>query len=341
MFKKKTKIIKEDNGLAQKVNQDLIVHNMPDSKRLAGHGFLEKNGADVGIRVMAPKSNFKTVGIIIIAGGFIVIGVLIYFSYSFIIKPVTKNNNVSIPTVVDTNQATATIPVATTSAVVNVSTTTVMTTTTPSDLSALASSSDANVPLDALNGSTTDQIAPLLDSDNDGLYDEEEIALGTNPNLADTDGDTYTDLAELTSGYNPNGAGKLAADPALAKYSSKDFNYEILYPKAWDMKEVTSDNTVIFTAPDQSIIQVSVQDNSKQLSIASWYADAFSDDVLTYDRLKSGANWDGAFGSDYLNFYLTDKKHTKVYIVSYLPIFTNRLAYPNLFKALATSIILK
>lgn len=70
------------------------------------------------------------------------------------------------------------------------------------------------------------------DSDQDGLTDDEETVLGTNPNDADsdhdglfdreevkvyktdplnpdTDGDTYSDGAEVKSGYNPNGAGKL------------------------------------------------------------------------------------------------------------------------------------
>ncbi len=41
------------------------------------------------------------------------------------------------------------------------------------------------------------------DSDNDGLSDEVEAALGTNPNKADTDGDGYGDKAEILSGYDP------------------------------------------------------------------------------------------------------------------------------------------
>lgn len=71
-----------------------------------------------------------------------------------------------------------------------------------------------------------------IDSDNDGLTDSEEQALGTNPNLvdtdndglsdyeevnvyhtnslkADTDGDGFSDGVEVKGGYNPNGTGKL------------------------------------------------------------------------------------------------------------------------------------
>jgi len=70
------------------------------------------------------------------------------------------------------------------------------------------------------------------DADHDGLTDEEEKSLGTNPNLVDTDhdglsdydevkvyktnplkpdtdGDGVIDGTEVKKGYNPNGSGKL------------------------------------------------------------------------------------------------------------------------------------
>ena len=80
-------------------------------------------------------------------------------------------------------------------------------------------------------GTTTPPVS-LIDTDGDGLTDQEEKILGTNPNLvdtdgdglsdyeevkiyhtdplkADTDGDGYTDGAEVKGGYNPLGAGKM------------------------------------------------------------------------------------------------------------------------------------
>jgi hypothetical protein len=41
------------------------------------------------------------------------------------------------------------------------------------------------------------------DSDGDGLSDEEEIALGTDPFNPDTDGDGYPDGLEVALGSNP------------------------------------------------------------------------------------------------------------------------------------------
>jgi len=51
----------------------------------------------------------------------------------------------------------------------------------------------------------------VIDTDNDGLSDYEEIKIyHTNPLNADSDGDGYLDGAEIKNGYNPNGPGKLA-----------------------------------------------------------------------------------------------------------------------------------
>ena len=49
-----------------------------------------------------------------------------------------------------------------------------------------------------------------VDSDDDGLTDREEAKIyKTDPLNPDTDGDTYGDGQEVRGGYNPNGSGKL------------------------------------------------------------------------------------------------------------------------------------
>lgn len=54
------------------------------------------------------------------------------------------------------------------------------------------------------------------DDDNDGLFNDLEIALGTNLQETDTDGDGYSDKEELSANYNPLGAGKLNIDKFFA-----------------------------------------------------------------------------------------------------------------------------
>lgn len=59
------------------------------------------------------------------------------------------------------------------------------------------------------------------DSDKDDLSDGEEMFIWhTNPKVADTDGDTYKDGAEVKAGYNPSGPGRLAEITSLTPSST-------------------------------------------------------------------------------------------------------------------------
>ncbi len=90
---------------------------------------------------------------------------------------------------------------------------------------------EAPVSTELLGGNETVPI-PSIDSDGDGLTDDQETALGTNPQAVDTDndgltdreesqvynsdplnpdtdGDGFSDGSEVKNGYNPIGSGKL------------------------------------------------------------------------------------------------------------------------------------
>lgn len=54
------------------------------------------------------------------------------------------------------------------------------------------------------------------DTDGDGLSDDIELSLKTNPNKADSDGDGYNDKDEILRGFNPNGLGKINYDYKFA-----------------------------------------------------------------------------------------------------------------------------
>ncbi len=47
------------------------------------------------------------------------------------------------------------------------------------------------------------------DRDHDGLFDDEEILFGTDPDNPDTDGDGFLDGYEVKNGFNPLGEGRL------------------------------------------------------------------------------------------------------------------------------------
>lgn len=58
------------------------------------------------------------------------------------------------------------------------------------------------------------------DSDQDGLTDAQELALGTNPQSVDTDGDGQADLEELQSGHSPLVPQKELCDGLRVKVDS-------------------------------------------------------------------------------------------------------------------------
>lgn len=60
----------------------------------------------------------------------------------------------------------------------------------------------------------TSPIAIMFDTDNDGLSDDFERRIGTNPNNSDTDGDGVDDADEIKSNENPSGEGVLTIDLA-------------------------------------------------------------------------------------------------------------------------------
>jgi len=84
------------------------------------------------------------------------------------------------------------------------------------------------VALDSDNDGLTDEqeislgTDPLkTDTDDDGLFDREEVYIyNTNPNNPDTDGDTYLDGAEVKNNYNPKGPGRLSEIPGQGDYTN-------------------------------------------------------------------------------------------------------------------------
>jgi hypothetical protein len=62
-----------------------------------------------------------------------------------------------------------------------------------------------------------DKLYNLKDSDNDGLPDRLESALGSDPNKADSDSDGFNDKEELTNGYNPTANQKFNYSDSLIK----------------------------------------------------------------------------------------------------------------------------
>jgi hypothetical protein len=337
MLGKTGKKINIDEAVVAQVNQDLIVHNMPNrtraemapaAKSVAGSQFLSSTGK---------KNNFKMVGGLIVGLGIIFIGTLIYLSYYFIIKP-RVNPGAPIASVVESTSSkiqkeddsninktpTTTVVVETNPSVVDVE----IGTTTP-----LTSSST-----ESAYGEEVMDLPLLVDTDSDGLNDEEELIFGTMMSSSDTDNDGYLDLAELKNGYSPLATNKsLYPNSLMTKYNNKVGKYELYYPASWGLKTLNNEYTTTISAPDDSLIQISVSDNPKIKSIVAWYEETFPGEIVTNDRLRNLDGWEGVMGADGLNFYLTGKDRENIYIVSYISANSERLVYPNVFQILINS----
>ncbi len=81
-----------------------------------------------------------------------------------------------------------------------------------------------------------DTVDPTLDTDGDGLTDQEEEILGTNPNSSDTDGDGMPDLEEAISGTDSNDSSSYNSILFQDDFSNN------ANPKGWTENSDTSNN---------------------------------------------------------------------------------------------------
>jgi hypothetical protein len=303
---------KEESPKPAGARPDFLVRNMPKPRMLSGNHY--QAGA-ISSPSSRPKeasagNNFKKVGLVIIIGGLAVVCALIYLSYRLIIKPSAERLTAPTAPVADSSPAgfnAPSQPVEPIVTAIDISSSTAVDLTSSS--SSLLVDTNASSTVASSTATTSDDNlvtapVPVADSDSDGLTDDEEFVLGTNPNSADSDGDTYDDLGEINNNYNPASAGRLAGNPNLVEYRNPVGGYQVLYPKNWLRESLDDDRTVIFKAADDSLMQISLQDNTDKQSIVGWYGGAFPDSLITYDKLKNASNWEGIAGDDGRNFYL-------------------------------------
>lgn len=344
---------KENNQANEaEVKEDFLIRNMPAAERLSGR-FLNpdalKSGGGSGVSnvsqsSVSAKHNFKAVGLIIIVGGLIVIGFLIFLVYRFIISPAARPATQEVPSAAIEEKAVEEPLEAPEPEVNLVPEIAEVDTAEPvimePDVENEAGAEEEIIMNEETPLKTAMDLPPLLDSDNDGLNDDEEAVFGTALDLSDSDNDGYDDLAEIKNNYNPAGEGRLENNSALEIYIGSNPAYQLLYPKNWPVLDA-GDGLTIFTAPDDSLIQISVQDNPTGANILNWYESYFSGETVSYDRLKSGETWEGIAGPDGFNFYLTDKNQKNIFIISYISSASGRMTYANILEMMINSLMIE
>lgn len=323
--------------IEDKINQDFVTHNMPAPHLFSGQTFSSSTvKSDKAIVISGPESHHK-IGLLIISGGLILISALIYFGYSYFIKPMLNQPSAEVtPNVIATKTPVTTEPLITESSLQaeTVATETPLISTSTTEI---ASSSEPTFAEETPVVSAPVTVS-TVDSDADGLTDNEEKIIGTDPNKADTDGDGYLDLAELKSGYDPLvPSAKVSEDSKMLSYKIDDKTTAI-YPEAWEITRSDINSTIIFADSDKAFIQVTYQDNTGKIKPEIWFAQQFSG--LLPGESVTGDTWQGFYSQDGLAAYIFNKDLSKVYSFSCSPL-TSDTSSVTLFHLMVKTLIIK
>lgn len=319
---------KTDEELQQRLQKDFIVKNMPAFTSFSGASYdspsQKSNHSSQPVKERNQPSH-KSVGLIIIGSGILVVLIIFYLAYRFLILPaMNTKSNAGVEETVQKETPAVVIPeviaVPTSTELVVVPVETSVATTTP------------EIPAEL--------ILPLVaDADNEGLSDAAEVFLGTNPQAADTDNDNYSDKQEILGGYNPVGAGKLADNRNLALYTNPDRAFAVVYPQDWSIS-VAGQNSTLFSAPDNSFIQISYEDSEQnQPDILAWYRGQFSDfESLDSSRFIESSFGPGVMSADGQIAYFLDADGRHVFVLSYIKS-GESAAYLDVFKMMVATMM--
>lgn len=187
-----------------------------------------------------------------------------------------------------------------------------------------------------LNVSLPSALPDSLDSDDDGLTDEEEKIYGTSADKPDTDADGYLDGKEVLNGYNPLGSGKLISSDLVETFISPAYDYSIIYPVDWTLEVVeTAGQEVSFTSQTGEFIKVFVQDNPQQLSALAWYLVQWPDLLVSQLKQTEINGLAGVWDLEGLTVYLA--KGDKLYVIAYNVGNKQEVNFKTTFQTMAQS----
>lgn len=140
----------------------------------------------------------------------------------------------------------------------------------------------------------TENALALKDSDNDGLPDNEEIRLGTNPFGTDTDGDGFLDGSEVKLGYDP-----LAASPADKITYQNPKEVQAPASTAYEVNKVE----LIESPQDKSAKVLKIGGKAPANSFVTIYI--YSTPTIVVTKADENGNWEYT-----LDKPLSDGRHT-------------------------------
>ncbi len=184
-----------------------------------------------------------------------------------------------------------------------------------------------------------------VDTDSDGLTDEEERLYGTELRLADTDGDGFIDGQEVINLYSPFAAGTvLLQDVASVNvFSNPTMGYTILNPASW-LVRATDDSRreVVLTSRTGEMMYVEVFDNPQNVTLSQWLIDNQPQiNPNTSANYATPGGLTGSVTANELTYYLAAPTQSRVYRFTYDPGTVSRLNFKTTFRMLVNSLTLQ
>lgn len=152
-----------------------------------------------------------------------------------------------------------------------------------------------------LNGTIETVAAPLepelpellsaLDTDADGLTDEEETLYKSDPKVVDSDMDTYEDSLEIKNLYSPSNTAPetLLGATLVQEFVSEQQSYKILYPTAWKLQQLdVDDSNIMFVSANTSeYVELKIEENAGELALLQWVKLKMANSLLKFKAVYS------------------------------------------------------
>ncbi len=179
-----------------------------------------------------------------------------------------------------------------------------------------------------------------LDTDEDGLTQEEEIVFGTSVNDDDTDKDGFRDGQEVANMYNPLIPRESLQDSGLVSpYINASFDYSILIPSTWLAQDILNDDARVVILPDSEVgdsILIEVAENTEEWTLNQWKNSEYPEAVFENYTVGGQAAFLSSNGL-FLMMATTEYRYTIQYRLSDV----DNIYYPTIFEMILNSFSLE
>jgi hypothetical protein len=160
-----------------------------------------------------------------------------------------------------------------------------------------------------------------LDSDKDGLTDNEEDFFTTDPGVADTDGDSFDDGREIFYLYNPAGREpmRLVDSGSVEQFTNDYYGYTMYYPKSWKLASVDKNSQdVLISTVTGDFVEVRAFEKIPNENFETWFSRvAIGEKIQDLKDFVSYFNEKGLQRKDGLVYYFVTQD--RILVILYHP----------------------